>query len=523
MTVNNSVAAAGFNKSNDNNIPINNDNINTIKTLLNNKGCGFCLAKWKQVTLHLGTGQLHSCHHPVPHTIPLSELKNNPMALTNTNALKESRRQMLNNEKPSECDYCWRIEDNNHTSDRYLKSLEPWALEDYDSISNLTGSEDVFPTYLEVDFGNTCNLKCIYCGPEYSSKWVEDLKNNGPYKLHEGTSDESWVQGWQNLDSLNYKTREINPYADAFWKWFPDAYKHLKHYRITGGEPLLNKETYRSLEWFLDNPNPEIEIGINSNLSVPDKLWDKFISLISQLVPGIHIKKITLYTSVEAWNERAEYIRTGLDFALFQRRYIQLLDMGNIRCTIMAAYNILSITSFQNLIQWLYKLKRKYNSNDSLMLAEYETGFNLLPGGDNALSRRTKNPTVVAAVGIDIPYLRQPSILDVQYSTHDLVDDFLIPQMLWMAEHTIVGSWAAHQGFEEYETDKLKRIVMHRLQFNSKNNPTTDMSHNIKIARSGFYEYINQTDNRNNSDFLSTFPEMQNFYNICEKDNKDIC
>ena len=31
---------------------------------LNQTGCGMCLAKWTQVTIHLHLGRNHSCHHP---------------------------------------------------------------------------------------------------------------------------------------------------------------------------------------------------------------------------------------------------------------------------------------------------------------------------------------------------------------------------------------------------------------------------------------------------------------------------
>ena len=35
----------------------------------------YCLAKWHHVTLYLQDGTTHSCYHPRPHKIPLSELK----------------------------------------------------------------------------------------------------------------------------------------------------------------------------------------------------------------------------------------------------------------------------------------------------------------------------------------------------------------------------------------------------------------------------------------------------------------
>ncbi len=64
-----------------------------VREELNKTGCGMCLAKWTQVTLHLATGMTHSCHHPVPHKIPLAELKRNPSALHNTRYKKEKRKE----------------------------------------------------------------------------------------------------------------------------------------------------------------------------------------------------------------------------------------------------------------------------------------------------------------------------------------------------------------------------------------------------------------------------------------------
>ena len=63
-----------------------------IKNKLDSVGCGFCLAKWTQVTMHLHNGLTHSCHHPSPHKIPLQEIKNNPSALHNTRFKKEKRK-----------------------------------------------------------------------------------------------------------------------------------------------------------------------------------------------------------------------------------------------------------------------------------------------------------------------------------------------------------------------------------------------------------------------------------------------
>ena len=77
---------------------------------LNKVSKGFCLAKWNQVSILLQTGQTHSCHHPVPHYIPLEEIKENPSALHNTKFKKLQRKTMLEGGRPKECDYCWNVE-----------------------------------------------------------------------------------------------------------------------------------------------------------------------------------------------------------------------------------------------------------------------------------------------------------------------------------------------------------------------------------------------------------------------------
>ena len=84
----------------------------------------FCGAKWYNATIWLGSGQTTSCHHPLPHAIDLEAIKTNPSAIHNTWQKKEQRRQMQCGERPSGCEYCWKIEDigRDAISDRVYKS-----------------------------------------------------------------------------------------------------------------------------------------------------------------------------------------------------------------------------------------------------------------------------------------------------------------------------------------------------------------------------------------------------------------
>jgi hypothetical protein len=461
----------------------NEENLLRMRDEINSIGPGFCLAKFTQVTMHLGTGLVHSCHHPKAHKIPTEGLEQEPSRLFNTAILKTARKEMLSGKKPTECDYCWRVEKNNNLSDRVYKSAEDWAFPYYEKIANSTGEEIFKPTYLEVSFGNACNLNCVYCGPEFSSKWVEELKQKGPIVVKDHKGNEQWAQGWQDLDSLSIPNKDYNPYIESFWKWFPEIYDNLIHYRITGGEPLLNKNTMRSLDYLIENPRDNLELGINTNLSIPEKIWNQFLKKLDVLENDCNFKKITIFTSIESWGKPAEYGRSGLDVELLINRFEYLLKNTNVRCVIMSAYNMLAITSFQEMLKWVLSLKKQYNSEGNFR------------------------------IGIDIPYLRHPEFLDVQYCSDDLLESYINPCLEFLKQNVADPSIDGyHKGFEKYEYKKFERIVENRRSFNNEELK--------KANRSKFYEYINSIDERRNQNFLETFPEMLDFYNMCMKEKQ---
>jgi hypothetical protein len=106
-----------------------------------------------------------------------------------------------------------------------------------------------------------------------------------------------------------------NPYLKAFWDWFPSVYPTLQTFRMTGGEPLMDKNTFKVFDYVLENPtNPDLHLSITSNCCPPGDQWSKFLKSLTALEDANAIDHFMLYCSLDSWGKQAEYIRNGLDF-----------------------------------------------------------------------------------------------------------------------------------------------------------------------------------------------------------------
>lgn len=328
---------------------------------INSVSCSFCTAKWLQTTLLLQNGYNHSCHHPAPHKIPVEEVIADPAALHNSHYKKQQREKMLRGERPSECSYCWKIEDlnKNYFSDRHYKTADTWAWDRFEEIATSDPNQNVYPSYLEVSFSNACNFACAYCSPEISSKWMEDIKQNGPYPTKHGAHHLEYLE---QVGKMPYRHSDDNPYVNAFWKWFPDALSHLKVLRITGGEPTMSKDMWKLLDYLIENPKNDLDIAINTNACVEKKLIDKLIEKINKL-QEVGIKNVQVYTSLESTGKQAEYARDGLNYYQWIENVERILQETKSTVAVMTTINILSLSTFVDFIMTVMDFRKLYNTS----------------------------------------------------------------------------------------------------------------------------------------------------------------
>jgi organic radical activating enzyme len=431
--------------------------------VLDPKSESFCAAKWYNATIWLGSGQTTSCHHPPAHSVDREAVKTNPKLLHNTAQKKADREMMQRGERPAGCEYCWKIEDmgRDAVSDRVYKS-KIYPIEALDRAYTTPPETDVDLRTLEIAFDRTCQFACSYCNPAFSSTWVKDIRNNGPYTglVSDGRNHFTHAHDAAQL----YRFGETNPYVEAFFAWWEsDLHQTLEELRITGGEPLMSGETWKLLDWFKENRGKSTtRLAINSNLGAEVD--------VDRLLASIEGLEVDIYTSNESVGLQAEYIRDGLDWRAWIDNVNKIAASGRVRrIHVMNTINALCLDSLPEFLDLICWFKNIYGHN--------KISFTL-----NILR---------------FPSFQSPLVLSEELRTY--YRNRLIKFSLRMKESDIL---------EEHEHNHIQRLIDY---LDVVKTPHSEAFDRPKLLND-FQEFYTQYDQRRGKDFVKTFPHLAEWY-----------
>jgi len=432
------------------------------KQILDTKSGSFCAAKWYNATIWLGSGQTTSCHHPPAHAIDVDDIKRNPSALHNTQRKKADREMMQKGERPSGCEYCWKIEDmgRDAISDRVYKS-KIYPIEDLSYAFRTPASTNVNLQTLEIAFDRTCQFACSYCNPAFSSTWVKDIRNNGPYTdlISDGRNHFTHEHNSAQL----YKFGEDNPYVKAFHKWWEtDLHRTLKELRITGGEPLMSGETWKLIDWFKTNKGKsKTRLAINSNLGTDID--------IDRLLASIDGVEVDIYTSMEAIGQQAEYIRDGLIYEDWRKNVLKLLDAGiTVHC--MSTINALCLSTLPAHLDQLVAWKKIY-------------------GRDK--------------INFTLNILRFPSFQSPLVLIDNLREIHRQELINWITEHK------SQNYLHEHEINHTQRLIDYLDVVKTHHSDAFE----LPKLHNDFRQFYAQYDQRRGKNFTETFPTLEEWFN----------
>lgn len=257
----------------------------------------FCVLPWMHLATNSG-GNLRLCCNSTPGKNLVLDNTGQPLNLSqitsvndfwNTDWLKTIRRDMLQGNRPSVCERCFREEDAGVRSAR-----QGWNEKYFENVTNQVAATSpeghVEPQieYVDLRLGNLCNLRCVMCNPYASNQWVKDWNQINPDEVLPAAE-------LARLSRLKWFEN------DQVWSVLEEILPTIREIYLTGGEPTLAKKQYELLQKCIDRGFAKrITLKYNTNLvHLPDKLlgyWKNF-------------ETIRLNVSLDGYGELNEFIR----------------------------------------------------------------------------------------------------------------------------------------------------------------------------------------------------------------------
>ena len=288
-----------------------------------------CQLKWNWSTIYLTTERTASCHRTNHHKFDSNfDFHNTPSKI-------DDRKKMLNGQWPEKgCTYCKDIEAAGGHSDR-ITNLDFPGIHAPPELDQDINAVHVTPRILEVYFDNTCNLKCLYCGPSFSSLWdAENIK----------------------FGALAFvKSNNIESNKQKLFEWLKIHGHNLTLFNILGGEPLYQPELEQCLTLFEQYPAPELKLQMFTNLNARLPYLKKVIQRVKTLIDRRCIREFEITASLDCWGAPQEYVRYPLNLKEWEKNFEYLLNERWINLIINSTVTPLTIKTLPDL---LYKINQ---------------------------------------------------------------------------------------------------------------------------------------------------------------------
>lgn len=219
----------------------------------------------------------------------------------NSDYLRSARLKMLKGEKVSACTHCYAEEKNGYRSHRVTENRVWKERFGRDFVLNrvrqtqANGQLDEDIVAIDLRLGNTCNLQCVMCRPQDSSRWTALAK-----RIAE-TAETSEVRNeWSHKSKINQTRFEW--YKDpSFWSDLEAMLPSMREIIVGGGEPMLLEEHRKLVEACVrTGAAKNIQIRYHTNGTLLDKtlfsLWKEF-------------KLVEVFISLDCWGEKNNYMR----------------------------------------------------------------------------------------------------------------------------------------------------------------------------------------------------------------------
>ena len=289
-----------------------------------------CSKSWTDVNVDFKRGTIGHCCKSVYYDFPdeyTSEF------FTNSKHIQKRRQDTLNGIQHPDCQSCWNDINNKVTP------FKDW-MNDWNNFDDAKIDEPKV-NYIEVDLDNTCDLSCLYCSADASSKIAQE-------------------EGIKGIDN----TREKD--IENFKLWLKDTINNSTtpiQLAFLGGEPTASKLFYELIDYITTLDASNVLLNITTNCNSKPHLFKKLLNAMdkSQCMCQINI-------SNESYKDDSALIRYGLDWDRFEQNLRAYASHKKVKyLSFDATMTSIAIPTFTRYIQWVLDTMADYTKKFSII------------------------------------------------------------------------------------------------------------------------------------------------------------
>jgi hypothetical protein len=142
-----------------------------------------------------------------------------------------------------------------------------------------------------------------------------------------------------------------------------------------GGEPFLQKETFRFIEFLEQGDYPDLTLVFFSNHNIEHERFKAWIDRLDRLQKSGRLDKIQIFFSCDALGPEGEYVRTGLDLNVALKNFEHVLHNTGIEQGINSALTLTAVPGMPAMVRYINDCSRTKPIYWSMMKAnQHETG-----------------------------------------------------------------------------------------------------------------------------------------------------
>ena len=326
----------------------------------------------------------------------------------NSELWEDIRQKLLKNEPVAGCTKCYLEESANGFS---MRTSENRAR---NNKNNWVPTYDVSkPTikYLEMTFGNYCNLKCRTCNADLSSTWWED--------------ENALVETGRHQDRDVYINSHGQKNVNIPFNWKEEDFINLEEIKFTGGEPMVHPDFIKLMDMLIEmDVAKNIKLDIFTNCSwIPG---EKYIERLKQF------KNIMLSLSIDGVGPVNEYIRNPSKWDIVDKAAIRWLELeaerrDSIHVIWNPTLNIYNVSSIKDMINWWFD--RNHSVDEHWMAKTVD------------INKNAKSNEVLPAGKFKFNVLTYPSYLSMTNLPWDVKEKVICDMLIAISELNYRNKW----------------------------------------------------------------------------------